>query len=114
MIANDLHQILLFGVHTQGNIMIPKADFNELIDETKVTNTYIRVLRDEVGRLYEDCKHDWLETKEQFYDYQRRFGIKIIPREDAYLESLIENKNLILAFNDCFLELFMTLSRGIV
>ena len=38
VIIKDLHKILLFGVHTQGNIMIPKADFIELIDETKVTN----------------------------------------------------------------------------
>ena len=46
VIAKDLHQILLFGVHTQGNIMVPKADFAELIDETRNTNSYIRVLRD--------------------------------------------------------------------
>ena len=63
VIIKDLHQILLFGVHTQGNIMIPKADFIELIDETKVTNNYIRVLRDEVSRLYEEFKNEWLNTK---------------------------------------------------
>ncbi len=46
IITKDLHQILLFGTHTQGNIMIPKNEFLELIDETKVTNNYSRVLRD--------------------------------------------------------------------
>lgn len=114
IIAKDLHQILLFGTHAQGNIMIPKDEFSDLIDETKVTNNYNRILREEVGRLYEEFKNDWQNTKECFYEHQRRNGIRIIPREDAYLENLVENKNLILAFNDCFLELFMELSKGIV
>jgi hypothetical protein len=33
--------------------MIPEEEFRELMDESKVTNNYNRVLREEVSRLYE-------------------------------------------------------------
>jgi hypothetical protein len=36
------------------------------------------------------------------------------PREDAYLDHLVETKSLILAFNDCFLDLFFYFSHSIV
>jgi hypothetical protein len=36
------------------------------------------------------------------------------PREDAYLDHLVESPSLIRAFNDCFLDLFFHFSRPIV
>lgn len=69
MIAKDLHQILLFGTHTQGNIIIPKNEFTELIEGN---NVYYKSFRNEVGRLYEEFKNEWLNTKESFYGYQRK------------------------------------------
>jgi hypothetical protein len=113
IIVKDLHQILLFGTHTQGSIIIPKQEFTELIESGMF---YYKILRGEVGKLYEDFKTEWLDTKESFFSYQRKEGIQhMIPRGDAYSENITaETPNLILAINDCFLELFYTLSKGIV
>lgn len=58
IIAKDLHQIFLFGTHAQGNIMIPEEEFRELFDENNAGNNYYsRVLRDDVGKLYEEFKN---------------------------------------------------------
>ena len=111
IIAKDLQQIFLFGTHSQGNITIPKKELRELIEGK---NIYSKTLRSEVDRLYEEFKDEWFRTKEIFYNYQRSVGIKMRPREDAYLDNLVESKSLILAFNDCFLDLFFYFSKIIV
>lgn len=111
IIAKDLQQIFLFGTHKQGNISIPKNEFTELIEGK---NIYSKTLRSEVDRLYEEFKDEWFRTKEYFYSYQRKEGIRIRQREDAYLDHLVETKSLILAFNDCFLDLFFYFSQSIV
>lgn len=49
IIAKDLQQIFLFGTHRQGNIVIPKNEFTELIEGR---NIYSKTLRSEVDRLY--------------------------------------------------------------
>ena len=111
IMAKDLQQILLFSTHAQGNIVIPK---NELMELMEGRNIYLKTLRSEVDRLYEEFKEEWFRTKESFYSVQRSKGIKMRPREDAYLDHLVETPNLILAFNDCFLELFFYFSKRIV
>ena len=58
IIAKDLHQILLFGTHAQGNIMIPVEEFKEVI-ESKGSNIYNRFIIEEVGKLYDEFKGEW-------------------------------------------------------
>jgi hypothetical protein len=50
IIAKDLQQIILFGTHVSGNIIIPKKEFTELLEGK---NIYLKTLRSEVDRLYE-------------------------------------------------------------
>jgi hypothetical protein len=66
ILARDLHQILSFSTHTQGVLTIPKAEFNELINDRKF-KTSLKAIRNQVEALYDSFKSEWNRSKEEFY-----------------------------------------------
>jgi serine/threonine-protein kinase ULK/ATG1 len=104
--------MLLFDTNQSGIIEINDEDWKSFIKTDHMSAELLK-MRAMVTRDYDFSRKEFFRWKDLLYDAQLNLKqFQLVERGETYKDTNIEeNENLILAFNDNFLKLFMLLAK---